>query len=121
MAEIYFVVKKETLNFEGLFSVHELYTTIDQWFKDKGYDKNEVKNEEIVTKEGKYVELLLEPWKKMTDYLKNVIRLHIRIYNCKEVTVEIDKHKVKMNKGRLQIETEGFLLADYEDRWDQHP
>jgi hypothetical protein len=26
-----------------------------------------------------------------------------------------------MNSGRVLIETEGFMMTDYEDRWDTHP
>ncbi len=121
MAEIYFVVKKQTISYDGIFNMDELYHTIDKWFKDKGYDKNEVKNEEIVGEEGKQIFLLLEPWKKVTDYSKNVIRVDIKIANCKEVLVDIDGHEMKMNKGKVIVATEAFLMTDYEDRFDRHP
>jgi hypothetical protein len=121
MAELYFITGKENINFEGVFSIPELYKSIDQWFAQKGFDKNDVKNEEIVEKESKYVEILMEPWKKYTDYCKCVIRVHARIYGVKDVEVELDKHKLKLNKARALIEVQAFMNTDYEDRWDQHP
>jgi len=121
MAEVYSVSKVSTINYEGVLDVPEFYMAVDNWFKEKGYDKFEVKNEEIVEKEGKYVELLLEPWKKLTDYSKSVIRVHARMYNIKDVTVEVDGHQRKLNSGRLVIQTQGFMVTDYENRWDTYP
>lgn len=121
MAELYFVLKPQTVAYTGLLNVHELYMQIDSWFRDKGYEKNEIKNEEAVAKEGKYIELHLEPWKKVTDYLKFVIRLKLKIFDCKEVEVELDGHKTGMHEGRVQASIEAWLLTDYEDRFDQRP
>ncbi len=121
MAEINFVAKKDSLSYDGVLSIPEFYLTIDTWLKEKGYDKLETKNEEIVEKNGKYVELILEPWKKLTDYSKSVIRIHIRMHNITDVTVEIDGNKKNLNKGKVVTETEGFMMNDYEDRWESHP
>ena len=121
MAEFYFVVKKQVIKYEGIVSLPELYLTMDEWFYEKGYDKKELSSDEIVDKDSKYVELLLEPWKKLTEYSKNVIRVHVKIFNVVDADVTIDGHKIKMSKAKVRIETEGFIVADYEDRWDRHP
>ena len=63
----------------------------------------------------------IEPFKKITDYAKLVIRINIIIKNLKEVVVEKQKHKMKMNQGDVQVIIDGFLITDYENRWEGKP
>ncbi|MAG08111.1 hypothetical protein CMO89_01455 [Candidatus Woesearchaeota archaeon] len=121
MAERTIVVDHMRLTYEGLFDVNELYKTIDEWLRSKGYDKKEVKNMEKTTAEGKYIELVLEPWKKITTYAKNVIRMRIIMSDIKEVEVEKEKAKIKLNQGKVQIVFDGFFETDYENRWETKP
>lgn len=121
MPEREVIVDKLRLNYEGIFSVAELYTMIDEWFREKGYDKKEVKNIEIVRPEGKQIELMLEPWKKVTDYAKNIIKIRMLMTDIKDVEVEMDKAKVKLNQGKVQFVFDAFLETDYESRWEGKP
>jgi hypothetical protein len=121
MPEREVVVDKLRLTYEGLFSVGELYKMIDEWFRWKGYDKRENKNIEVVKPEGKFIEIELEPWKKVTDYAKNVIKIRIQMNDIKEVEVEKDNTKLKLNQGRVHFVFDGFLETDYEARWEGKP
>jgi len=121
MPEREVVVDKLRLTYEGLFSVGELYKMIDEWFRWKGYDKRENKNIEIVKPEGKFIEIELEPWKKVTDYAKNVIKIRIQMNDIKEVEVEKDNTKLKLNQGKVHFVFDGFLETDYEARWEGKP
>ena len=121
MPEREVVVDKLRLTYEGLFSVAELYKMIDEWFRWKGYDKRENKNIEIVKPEGKFIEIELEPWKKVTDYAKNVIKIRIQMHDIKEVEVEKDHTKLKLNQGKVQFVFDAFLETDYEARWEGKP
>ena len=121
MAEREVVVDKLKLTYEGLFSAKELYNLIDQWFRWKGYDKRENKSIEIVKPEGKFIEMELEPWKKVTDYAKNVIKIRIQMFDVKEVEVEKDHTKVKLNQGKVHFVFDGYLETDYESKWEGKP
>lgn len=121
MAERETVVDRLRLTYEGLFDVNELYKFIDTYFREKGYDKKEIKNIEKVSDEGKYIELLLEPWKKITDYARNVIRVRIVMSDIKDVEVEKDKTKVKLNQGKVQVVIDAYMDTDYEERWENKP
>lgn len=121
MAERQIIVDHMRLKYEGLFDVTQLYTMINEWFREKGYDKKERKNVESVLPTGKYIELEIEPWKKITDYAKFVIKLRIVMNDVKEVEVVRDGSKVKLNQGSVQIVFDGFLETDYEGRWEQKP
>ena len=67
MVERDIVVDRMKIEYEGLFSARELYKLIDNWFFEKGYDKREKKSSESIKPAGKYIEMELEPWKKVTD------------------------------------------------------
>ena len=121
MAEREVLVDKMRLTYEGLFSIYDMYKMIDEWFEEKGYDKREVKNIESVFPEGKYIEVVMEPWKKLTDYSKSVIKVRMIFSDIKEVQVEKDGMKVKMNQGRAHFVFDAFLETDYENRWESKP
>jgi len=121
MAEREVVIDKMRLSYEGLFNVTELYKLMDGWFRQKGYDKREKKMSESVTKNGKFIEWELEPWKKITDYAKIIIRLRVIMTDIKEIDVELDNTKVKMNQGKADFIFDGILETDYENRWENKP
>lgn len=121
MAERRIIVDNLKLSYNGLFNATELYQLIDNWLREKGYDKREIRNQEHVTKEGKYVELEMQPWKKITDYANTLIRVEIKIFKLTEVTIQSNGKKIRMNKGRLNIRFDGYLETDYEHRWEQRP
>jgi len=121
MAERRLVIDHMRLKYEGLFDLHELYKLIDNWLREKAFDKRELRNQEHVKPDGKYVELILMPWKKITDYARHVIRIEIKVFNLTEVVVERDGQRVKMNQGRVDILFDAYLDTDYEDRWEQKP
>lgn len=121
MAETEVVVDKLRLDYEGLFSVPELYKLIDEWFEEKNYDKKEIRNIERVSADGKYIELELLPWKKCSDYTKNELRLRIILSGIKDVEIERDKVKVKLNQGKVHIVFDGYLTTDYFNKWENKP
>ena len=121
MSEREVVIDKMRLTYEGLFDVVELYKLIDRFLKEKGYDKRERHNSERVTAEGKFIELELEPWKKITDYAMNVIKLRIVMNDVKDVIVKKDNVKVKLNKGKVKMVFDAYIETDYENRWEGKP
>jgi len=121
MAEKKLVVDQVRLNYSGLFSVTDLYQLVDNWLREYAYDKYEKKNEEIVTPAGKDIILELRPWMKITDYAKNEIRIRMFMKDVKEVEVEKDGAKIKLNQGDIQIILDGYTVTDYENRWESKP
>lgn len=121
MSERRLVIDHMTLSYEGLFDLHELYSLINQWLKDKGFDLREQRNQEQVRPNGKSIEVEMLPWKKITDYARHVIRVNIKVLNMKDAVVEEDNKRVKLNKGTIRIVMDGYLDTDYEDRWESKP
>ena len=121
MAERDFVIDHMRLSYEGIFKVAELYKLIDGWLREKWYDKREKGMSERVTKDSKFVEWEMEPWKKITDHSKIVIKLRAIMTDIKEIEVQVDKKPVKMNQGKIDFVFDGFLETDYENRWESKP
>ena len=121
MVETEVVVDQLRLTYEGLFSVKEVYKMMAEWLEEKGYDQKEVKNIESVTPDGKYIEIEIQPWKKFTDYIKSMIRVRMVFSEIKEVEVEKDGVKVKLNQGKAHFVIDGYLQTDYESRWEEKP
>ena len=121
MSERRLVVDHMRLKYEGLFDLFEFYKLIDNWFREKAFDKRELRNQEHVRPDGKYVELILMPWKKISDYARHVIRIELRVFNLKDVVIERDGNRIKANQGKVDIIIDGYLDTDHEDRWEQKP
>jgi hypothetical protein len=121
MSEKVAVTGKETITYDGLFSVKELYQFIDDWINTKGYFPVELSIEEVVEKDGKVITAQLAPFKKLTDYAKAIIKINIMISDCKEVEITKADKKQKLNKGKVIIEIQSLLETDYEHRWEMKP
>lgn len=112
------LVENYRIQYDGLFSVKDLYALIDEYFEEKGYDKREKKNIERVSQEGKFIEIEFEPWKKITDYAQSIIKVRLQMRDVKEVVVEKDGVKVKLNQGSVNVVMGAILQTDYENKWE---
>ncbi|MBW2996534.1 hypothetical protein KY332_04510 [Candidatus Woesearchaeota archaeon] len=121
MAERKLVVDQLKLTYEGIFDLNGLYRTIDAWFYEKGYDRYEKKNYEQVLPTGKDIEIELMPWKKTTDYFKNILRIRMKFTNINDVDVEKKGVKLKLQQGRIMMIFDAYLESDYEHKWDVKP
>ena len=121
MPEKKIVVEDLKLEYEGLFDMAELYKLIERWFRDQNYEKKEIRNVEQVGPEGKYIELELMPWRKVSDYAKYEIKLRMFANKVKEVEIEKDGVKMKMNQGKITIFIDGYFTTDYEGKWESRP
>ncbi len=121
MAERFTVVDQEKIHYKGLFDITQLTRMIELWCKTKLYDKRIVRDEEHVHKDHKYIHLWWEPYKKITDYIKFEIRIWVYVNDVTQVEKDIDGIKTKLNKGDFDITLDGFLITDYEHRWEEKP
>jgi len=121
MTETNIVVDNMALDYEGLFNAKDYYKLLDGFFAEKNYDKREGLSMEKVEASGKYIELEIEPYRKLTDYAKAVIRVRTKMFNVKEVEVEKDGHKLRLNQGKINILIDGLIQTDYENRWTDRP
>jgi hypothetical protein len=62
-----------------------------------------------------------EPFKKYTDYSKSVIKIKAQFQDVKDIVIERDGRKVKMQEGKVIMIFDGILETDYEGRWEGKP
>lgn len=111
----------ERITYEGLFDVKELIQLYYDWSSDKGYVPVETRHTEAAKKEGKYIEADYKPFKKVTDYIKNVFAIRMILSDVKDVVVEQDGTKKKLQQGKIQLVFQAWLETDYESRWEMKP
>jgi hypothetical protein len=118
MSEIKTLIDGKSLSYEGVFSLRELYGLIDKWFKDHGYEKQEIKNWEDVSETEKQIVIEIIPYKKVSDYARIDIRIFMIFSKIAEIEIEKDRVKYKMNKGRAEFYFDAYVVTDYEDKWE---
>lgn len=121
MPERKLVVDQLKLTYEGPMDVGGLFKMIDGWFYEKGYDRFEAENTEQDLPGGKDITIVYFPWKKTTDYFENQIKIRMKFTGVKDIELEKDGKKVKVQTGKLMMIFDGYLLSDYEGWWDKKP
>lgn len=117
MTEREIIVDKERVDYEGPFEMVDFYKLFEAFAVDKGYDRRELKHSEAATKEGKFIEVELEPWKLLTDYAKSIIHVRVQMANVKDIVVD----GKKLQTGKVSAVFDGILETDYESRWEGKP
>ena len=113
-----FLVDKYKMQYEGLFDILDLYKLITEYFEEKGYDKRELVNAEMVNdNDEKFIELIIQPWKKLTDYAKSEIRVRIIMEDVKKVEIEKNGIKINAHHGKIFFTFDVYVDSDYEGRW----
>ncbi len=108
------VEKKQVLydlrtTYNGPFLVEEFYSEVENWIKEKGYEKQPKKKMEHITKNGKKIEWIIEVHRHFDDLHHGIVVLRALLDNIKEVTVKKDGRKRRINSGDVYINIDGFL------------
>lgn len=118
MSEVNYLVDGKQVQYEGLFDIEGMFKHVDDFFRERGYDRLETKNYEEVYESGKQITIELLPYKKVNDYIKMEIRIYAFFKNLKEKIVEINGSKKKLVHGRAEIWFDANLYTDFEHRWE---
>ncbi|MBN2421431.1 hypothetical protein JXB27_04095 [Candidatus Woesearchaeota archaeon] len=121
MPERKLLVSDLTLEYEGLFDCADLFRLIDDWFKQNGYDKNEIKHIEKVREKGKFIDYEIAPFKKVSDYAQYDIDVRVLVNNMTNADVTKNKQKLQLNKGKVTIIFNALLVTDVSERWESKP
>ena len=115
------LILKEKVAHSGIFDFSAFYSYAHSWFYEEGYGVVEDKYSEKIAgnKKNLYIEWTVT--KKLTDYFKIEYKLKYYIDNLTDVEVEIDGEKKSMNKGNVMVEMKGYLVKDYESKWEVSP
>jgi hypothetical protein len=115
--EIQHVALGMQVNYEGIFSLSDLLTMIDSYLRRKGYAKKVESHNEKFTEKGKSLNLRLRPFKKVKSN-KLEIQLWININELTDIQKKIDGININMNKGKVNIVIDCFVLFDMRGKWE---
>ena len=121
MAERMTVVDGEKINYTGLFDFKELYNLIDAFLWQKGFDKRIRKSEIHSSADSKFAHVIMQPWKRVSEYVKHEIKIDISVHHAKDETREIDGVKKKFTNGTISITFWAYLVTDYQSKWVEKP
>ncbi len=113
MVELYTTVAGEQLNFEGLFTMEDVFRIIDKYFRMKGFDKKLIFDEEFQTPKGKYFHIKAEYYKKVDSYIRMQTRMWLYINDYNPVEKEVEGNKIKTAHGKFNIILDAFLQTEY--------
>jgi len=121
------VEKKQVLydlrtTYSGPFLVEEFYAEVENWAKDKGYDKDPKKKMEHVTKDGKKIEWVVEIHHHLDDLHQSIVILRALFDNVKEIVIKKDGKKLRINNGDAYISIDGFIHSHIQGTfWQAKP
>ena len=121
MSEVNILIQGKLIEYEGLIDVSGLIKLLDMWFKERRYFKREMKNFEEVFEDGRQATIEMFPYKPISDNLKFEMRLFMVFSKMQDTEIEKNGKKVKMLKGKATISMDGYLITDYEGKWDKTP
>ena len=115
--EIQHVVLGMQVNYQGIFNYADLLVLIDAFFKKNGYTKHIMGHKEKVTKSGKNINLRLRPFKEVkTNKLE--VQVWLNISDLKDVKRKIDGIPVNLNKGKVNVTIDAFVIQDMRGKWE---
>ncbi len=97
--------------YSGPFAVDDFYAEVDNWIREKGYEKEPKKKMEQVTKNGKKIQWAIEAHSHLDDLHHGIIVLRALLDNVKEVVIKKDGKKIRINNGDVFINIDGFIEA----------
>ena len=111
-------ILKEEFRYDGIADFKKFYEYAHNWLKDEDYLINEEKYEEQLKGDAKEIRIKWVCNKRITDYFRIAIELKWQLLNMREIEVEIDGKKKKMNRfSELKITIKGMLEKDYSSKW----
>ncbi len=106
---------------KGIFDFKEFYKFTYDWLCGEDYKVIEKKYSEEITGDSKKIEIKWEAKKKISDYFRFMIKADWKVINLKDIEVQREGRKIKMNSGEPEIKVTGILVKDYEHRWEDQP
>lgn len=98
--------------YSGPFVVEDFYAEVDNWIKEKGFEKEPKKRMEHVTKNGKKIEWVIEAHRHLDDLHHGIVVLRALLDNVKEAVIKKDGKKIRINNGDVLINIDGFIQSE---------
>ena len=121
MGHVRLVVDHQKIDYNGPFNATELFSMIENFLFERGFDKKQDKDFEQNTPSGKSIEWQISPWKRITDYVRHIIKVRILCFELEKIDATSNRRKAKMDNGRVIIVIDGFIEYDAYNQWEGKP
>lgn len=106
------------IRMKGVFDYDGMYKMMHAWLISKRFMFHENKyKDKVSTPFGNEIEISWLAEKKVTEFIKEVIKVEFHLWDCSEVEVIKDGKKLKMAKARMEIKFFASLEFDYNDQF----
>ena len=105
---------KRTVSHTGIFNLAEVYKLLKDRFVNLNYDLQEITYDNTI-KEKTSANLKWQAWKKVDDYSQRMMKIIIKLSKDNDVI----KNKKQLVDGSISITIEGFLIQDYDEKWER--
>ena len=106
---------------KGIFDFRKLYNFSYDLLREEGYRIQEKNYTEGIVGDNKKTEIKWIALKKVSDYFRYMIQVDWLVLNMKNVEVQREGKKIKMNSGEVELRIKGILIKDYEHKWEDNP
>ncbi len=120
------IISDAKIKYKGTFDLKLLYKKLRDWMKREGYsdpceDGGEKKYSERVKPEGKQLEILWGTKKNAeADYFSQQIEISFFINGLKEVEIDKDGRKLKLDSCEIEIKFNSKLVRNAAKQWNEH-
>jgi len=102
------------IRYKGVFDYEGMYKMMHAWLINKRYLFHENKyKDKVATPFGNEIEIAWTAEKKVTEFIKEIIKIEFHLWDHSEVEVIKDGRKVKMSKTRMEIKFFADMELDY--------
>ncbi len=112
---------KSSVKWKGIFPFSEFYKFCHRWLTEEtglGIFSEDKYSEKLVPGNAKEIDIEWTAAKKMTDYFKMEMKIKFEIKAMTEVEVQKEGVKIKSNQGEVKIDVKGFLIKDYDGKFE---
>ena len=121
MPEKNLLINNKKITYSGIFRTSEVLAEIRRALEEKGYTYLEKKNEELVTPEGRLLQLELRPVKQVSLYMQFMVKIRLTFDNITETMKEVSGVKQKYQQGDIVIAFDAWSITNHEGRWGLRP
>ena len=121
MSNVKIVVDHKKIEYSGPFDSTDLFRMIENFLWERGFDKRIEKDFEQNTPTGKYIEWQYAPWKRLSDYIRYIIKIRVLGFDIVKADIKNGSKKSKVDSGRVVIYIDGYVQYDYDHYWDDRP
>src|SRR3989338_1471043 len=109
------------MRWTGIWDMQDLYESMVDYLRMKKYKFHEkIYKHKHPSPFGVERQYVWEAERKFEDYLQFIINIYFHTYDAHDIEVVMpDGTKKIYTKGRLWIEFKGFLVYDWEKRWEE--